>query len=150
MTKRIAALSCCLSLGQGSVVAGEDFMTKHPAPGSAAVVSAAPEARPLGRASLREYTETMPRAETRRSVRPIQDATRDQGSWMERHPVWSGTMVGFGAGFLVTYATTHDNGQNEFITIMSPAAGALIWGSVSAGVGALIGWGIGRNRDESP
>lgn len=31
---------------------------------------------------------------------------------------------------------------------MSPGAGALFWGGVTAGVGALAGWGIGRNRDK--
>lgn len=30
---------------------------------------------------------------------------------MERHPVWTGALVGFGAGVLLTYAVTHDNGK---------------------------------------
>ncbi|MCA1649145.1 MAG: hypothetical protein LC753_02345 [Acidobacteria bacterium] len=56
-------------------------------------------------------------------------------------------LVGFGAVFLISYAVTHDD-DDEFITVISPAAGATVWGTIGAGVGALAGWGIGRNRDD--
>jgi len=147
MTKRIAALLCCLSLGQGSIVAAQDIMTHRPAPLTLAVVNAAPQAGPIRRASLSKVTHTRLSGEARWAVRPLQDAGGDKGPWIERHPVWAGALIGFGAGFLLTYAVTHDD-DDEFITVMSPGAGALFWGSVSAGVGALAGWGIGRNRDD--
>jgi hypothetical protein len=147
MVKRIAALSCCLSLVQGSVVTAEEALKTRPAPVTAAVVNAVPEARPLLRASLSNGTQLMLRAEPGWAARPIQNADNDKGSWMKRHPVWTGAMVGFSTGFLLTYASTY-NDRHDFIKIMSPSAGATIWGGVSAGVGALVGWGIGRNLDE--
>ena len=63
---------------------------------------------------------------------------------MERHPVWAGALVGFGAGVALTYAGDDDE---EFLKVISTGGAALVWGGVSAGVGALAGWGIGRNRD---
>jgi len=146
MKRRIAALSCCLALVHGSVGAAEDIRETRSALVTAAVVDAAPQVGPLQRASLSKDTHTMRRAETRQADRPSQNVGRDRGSWIERHPVWTGAMVGFGAGFLLTYAATHDNGR-ELITVMSPGAGATFWGGVSAGIGAVAGWGIGRNRD---
>jgi hypothetical protein len=148
MTKRIAVLSCCLALVQGSVAAQDIPQARH-ALLTAAAVAAAPQAGPLRKASLNIDSHRILRAETRRAVRSIQDGCRESGPWMERHPVWAGALVGFGAGFLLTYAVTHDSDEGEFIKIMSPAAGATFWGSVSAGVGALAGWGIGRNRDDA-
>lgn len=147
MTKRIAALSCCLSLAQGSVVVAEDMMEKRPALIALALV-AAPQVGPLPNRSLLKDAHAMLRAETRRAVRPIQDCGRDRGTWMERHPVWAGALVGFGTGALLTFAITQDNNEGELFKVMSPGGGALIWGSVSAGVGALAGWGIGRNRED--
>lgn len=70
---------------------------------------------------------------------------------MEKHPVWTGAMVGFSAGFLLTYAVAaSDHHQNEVFTPVGPGGPALVWGGVTAGIGALAGWGIGRNRDSNP
>ena len=145
MITRVAALTCCLSLVQGSIVGADDIMTERSTSLTLAVVNAAPQAGPIRRASLSKDTQTVRGGETRWAARPIPDSGRDR-SWMERHPVWTGALVGFGAGVLLTYAVTHDNGD-ELLTVISPAAAALFWGGVSAGVGALAGWGIGRNRD---
>ena len=147
MIKRIAALSCCLSLALGSVVTAEDrVMATRPASLTLADTAAAPQEGPIRKASLSKITPTILSGEVRWAVRPLQDAGSDKGPWIERHPVWTGAMVGFGAGVLLTYAVTHDN-DDELITVMSPHAAALFWGGVSAGVGALAGWGLGRNRD---
>jgi hypothetical protein len=78
--------------------------------------------------------------------RPMQDVGGDDRPWVERHPVWTGAIAGFGAGFLLTYAVTNDD-DDELIKVISPGAAALFWGGVSAGVGALTGWAIGRNRN---
>jgi hypothetical protein len=70
---------------------------------------------------------------------------------MERHPVWTGAAVGFSAGFLLTYAAAaNDNHPNQIFRPVSPGGPALVWGGVGAGIGALAGWGIGRNRDSNP
>jgi hypothetical protein len=146
VTRRVAALSCCLSLFPASVVSAEDIMKTRPAPVTAAVINAAAQAGPLRTASLSKDMRSMPRAETRCAVRPAQD-DGDSGSCMERHPVLAGALVGFSTVFLITYAVAHDDDE-EFITVISPAAAAVVWGSVGAGVGALAGWGIDRNRDD--
>lgn len=145
MTKRIAALSCCLSLMQGTVVSAQAIIERRPASVATPVVDATPLDGPLRRASLSKGSHTMLRAGTGQA--PVQAGCRDRRSWMDRHPVWAGALVGFGAGFLLTYAVTQDN-DNETFTVISPAAGATFWGGVSAGVGALAGWGVGRNRDD--
>jgi hypothetical protein len=64
---------------------------------------------------------------------------------MERHPVLTGIVVGFGLGAGLTYAAARDDGKQSF-TPISTGSAALFWGSVGAGVGALAGWGFGRNR----
>jgi len=147
MTKRIAALACCLSLVQGSVVAAEDMTEKRLALLTAPVVDAAPQVGPLRPRSLTDDAHAMLRAETARAVRPLPDCGHDRGTWMERHPVWAGALVGFGTGVALTYAMAHDNGDELFKSISTGSA-ALFWGGVSGGVGALAGWGIGRNRDD--
>jgi hypothetical protein len=147
MTTRIAALSCCLSLVQGSVVAAGDSSERRPARLTNAVVDTAQQMGPRRPMSLVQSAHALLREEATKTIPPL-PACEGRGTWMERHPVWAGTMVGFGAGVLMTYAITHDSDEGELLKVMSPGAGALIWGSVSAGVGALAGWGIGRNRDD--
>jgi hypothetical protein len=67
---------------------------------------------------------------------------------MERHPVWAGTLIGFGAGFALTYAlgATEKKDPNAIFKGMDPFGPALVFG----GIGALAGWGIGRDRDNNP
>lgn len=147
MTKRIAALACCLSLAQGSFAGAEDIVKNAAPPVATVVVTGALQDGPLRQASLRKDTRTMLRAQTRWTTGTIQDGCRPRGSWMERHPVWAGALVGFGTGLLITYAVHHDD-KDELLRVISPAMGYTFWGGVSAGVGALAGWGIGRNRDD--
>ena len=125
------AVVCCMSLLQASLAAAE--------PG------------PLSKASLRKDPQKQFRAEARSSNRPFAADDPDRGNWMERHPVWTGAMIGFSAGFLLTYAVAaNDHHQNEVFTPVGPGGPALVWGGVTAGIGALAGWGIGRNRDSNP
>lgn len=147
MTTRIAALACCLSLVQGSVVVAEDLTERRPAPLTKAVLDPALRVGPRSPKSLLKVAHAVLREEAASAIPPLPDCEA-RGTWMERHPVWAGAMVGFGAGVLMTYAITHDSNEGELLKVMSPGAGAMIWGSVSAGVGALAGWGIGRNRDD--
>ena len=147
MTKRIAALTCCLSLVPVSVVAGQDRMEKPSALITTAVVDRAPQPGPIQRALLSAKTRAILRAEKTDVARQVPDSSRRSGNWMERHPVWTGALVGFGTGVALTYVAALDD-RHELLTVMSPGSAAVIWGGVSAGVGALAGWGIGRNRDE--
>jgi hypothetical protein len=74
-----------------------------------------------------------------------QDDARARRPWMERHPVLTGMIVGFGAGVGLTYLAAADQ-REEFLTPISTGSVALFWGGVGAGVGTLAGWGFGRNR----
>ena len=128
MIRRMAALTCCVMvLVPHTALAADD-----------------PLAGPLRRASLNAGAQLA--VEAARS-RHASQSDRDDRSWVERHPVWTGAMVGFGAGFGLTYLATHDD-RDEFIKVMSPGAAGIFWGGVCAGVGALAGWGIGRSQDE--
>jgi hypothetical protein len=55
-------------------------------------------------------------------------------------------MIGFAAGFLLTYAVGED--EHALLRPVDPGGPALFWGGVGAGFGALAGWGIGRNREK--
>ena len=132
---------------QGSVVAAQDILEKRSAQIAMAVVDAAPRAAPLRSGSLIKDAHAMLRAETGRAVRPSQDCGPDRRPWMERHPVWTGALLGFGPGALLTYAAGEGHDDEAFKNIGAGAA-TLFWGGVSSGVGALAGWGIGRNRDD--
>lgn len=147
MTRRIAALSCCLSLAPGSPAAAEDILRIAVTPAAVLVTNDIRHDGPLRRASNRNDNWPIADSETSRSARETQDSCGSRGSWMERHPVWSGALVGFGTGVALTYAVAH-NEKDELIQVITPGAAAPFWGGVSAGVGALAGWGIGRNRDD--
>ena len=94
---------------------------------------------PLLKASLKPNLPPLSRAEARQAA---QAAKHDDRSWVERHPVWTGAIVGFGATTALIYMTTDPGG------IVSRETGVIVWGGVAAGIGALAGWGIGRNKDE--
>jgi len=115
----------------------------HGAPASAETSDPIPapvrQDGPLLKASLKPNIPTPSRAEARQDA---QAAKRDDRSWVERHPVWTGAIVGFGATAAMIYLTTDPGG------IPGRETAVIVWGGVAAGVGALAGWGIGRNRDD--
>ena len=70
-----------------------------------------------------------------------QQSPPENKSWMKRHPVWSGLIVGAGVGAAVG-AVSCSGG-----CYLIGAGGAAIVGSCyGAGAGALIGWGVGRAK----
>jgi hypothetical protein len=158
MTNRIVALWCCLSIVQSSAVMADVPERPHEAERMATASFAVPAASstrtprfqepgPLLKASTSNESYKILRAEAR-VMRSKQDQGISKRSWVERHPVWTGALIGFGVGSLLTYAATHDSDKGELLKVISPGAAALFWGGVSAGVGALAGWSIGRNRDD--
>jgi hypothetical protein len=130
------AVLCCLALTPSSVAAQEPRLT------TTAIYRPAPEHGPLRKASLRKDARVVA-AGTDRQAQPQAKADKP---WIERHPVWTGAMIGFGIGVGLTYASSAGD-RDEFIHVISPGSAAMFWGGVTAGVGALAGWGIGRNRD---
>jgi len=144
MIRRVAALTCCVALVApcAALAADDPLATQRPL--TAPTASPASPAGPILRASLNAGTRLAAEAAANRHAA---QRDPDDRSWVERHPVWTGAMVGFGVGFGLTYLATHDD-RDEFIKVMSTGAAGMFWGGVSAGVGALAGWGIGRNHDE--
>jgi hypothetical protein len=147
MTSRIAVWTCGLWLVQSAALAADGIAANRPGPPRPSLADVISRPSPIREASLTTTPAKTLRLETGTTFRLVQDTYRDDRSWIERHPVWTGAIVGFGAGFGLTYLATHDD-RDEFIKVMSPGAAGLFWGGVSAGVGALAGWGIGRNHDE--
>lgn len=138
MIKHIAALVTCLAVTAGPVAASEGTAeTRAQVP--LVVMKRASERAPLLTAA-REATGIHLRVEGRIGARPKQDAGRQQRPWIQRHPVWAGALIGFGAGFGLTVLQA-DNG------IISKYAAGLVWGGVGAGFGALAGWGMSRDED---
>jgi hypothetical protein len=144
MIGRMAALTCCVALivPHTALAANDPPSTQRPVTASA--TSTTSQAGPIRSASLNAGTRLAVEASPNRHAA---QSDRDDRSWVERHPVWTGAMVGFGAGFALTYVATHDD-RDEFIQVMSPGAAGIVWGGVCAGVGALAGWAIGRSHDE--
>lgn len=132
MRKSISIVCCLLTLFQASLLAAD--------PG------------PLLKASLAKEPQKHFRADAASSSRrpATDDDTQDTGSWMERHPVWTGAIIGFSAGFLLTYAVAaSEDHSRQLLTPVDATGPALIWGGTAAGIGALAGWGIGRGREKS-
>jgi hypothetical protein len=132
MKKPVATICCLLTLFQASLVAAD--------PGA------------LLKASLAKDPHKHFRADARPASRALaDDDTQATGNWLERHPVWAGTIIGFSAGFLLTYAVAaSEDRSHQLLTPVAPGGPALVWGGVAAGFGALAGWGIGRSRDKNP
>ncbi|HEY7501308.1 MAG TPA: hypothetical protein VH740_22495 [Vicinamibacterales bacterium] len=145
MRRHIAAVTCCLSLVHVSIAAADDTVATPATP--AAVVKRAPKSGPIRNASLNRDAVMTYIGEPATAARSIQEMDEHRDSWVERHPVWTGAIVGFSAGVLLTYAATHDSDKGELLKVMSTGSAATFWGGVTAGIGALTGWAIGRNRD---
>jgi hypothetical protein len=143
MIRRIAAFTCCVALVVPHTALAADDPLETPRPLTAPATSTTSQDGPIRRASINAGTRLAVEAARTRHAQ----GDRDDRPWVERHPVWTGAMVGFGVGFGMTYLATHDD-RDEFIQIMSPGAAGLFWGGVCAGVGALAGWAIGRSDDE--
>ena len=70
-----------------------------------------------------------------------QQPPRETKRWMERHPVWFGLMVGAGVGAAWGAASCSDG-----CFPLSAGGAAMVGSWWGAGVGALIGWGVGRAK----
>jgi len=144
MKKHVATV-CCVVLVQGSVViaAGPPAASVSSQPPTHVVLKDGP----LRRASTSLATAKRLSTATRWTAQQQQSADDpDTRTWMERQPVWTGTLVGFAAGFGITYMSTGNQNDGPFDEMRLESS--LVFGGVSAGVGALVGWGIGRSQDD--
>jgi hypothetical protein len=150
MMKKQIATFCCLMVIQSSVlIAGEPGSTAPQS--SVSVRHDESSVGPLRRASLSKAPWTLPSqtAWNRRQDQAPAAAAPDTRSWVERHPVWTGAMVGFAAGSVITYAATASESKDELFDFSGlRGAAVLLFGGVSAGIGALAGWGIGRSHND--
>ena len=135
MRKPIAAILACL-LSCSSVAAAEPALLL---PSAVGVPGKKPAQRPLALEALREEIRIASRDASLQTA--AQQSPPENKSWMERHPVWFGLIVGAGVGAAWGAASCSDG------CFPIGAGGAAIVGSwYGAGAGALIGWGVGRAR----
>ncbi len=65
-------------------------------------------------------------------------------SWIGRHPVLFGTLVGFGAGFAYGYKTGDPSARNcPGCDNLTPETKGVLFGGIGAGIGAVAGLIIG-------
>jgi hypothetical protein len=135
MRKPIAAILAGL-LSCSSVVAAEPAPLL---PSAVGLPEKKPAQRPLAPETLREEIRIASRDESLQTA--AQQSSPENKSWMKRHPVWSGLIVGAGVGAAWGAVSCSDG------CFPIGAGGAAIVGSwYGAGAGALIGWGVGRAK----
>jgi hypothetical protein len=61
-------------------------------------------------------------------------------NWIKRHPAIFGSIVGFFTGFWIGYLPGDDAVFDDF----DAGFNGLVLGGVGAGVGAIVGWALGR------
>ena len=145
MRKTTAAIVAGL-LSCSTVIAAEPGVVVPPGAGLPATTPAQPQ---LILTTLREEIripsrqgswQTFDSAQVR-TFDSAQQPPPDNKSWMERHPVWFGLIVGAGVGAGLGAASCGDG------CFPIGASGAALVGSwYGAGAGALIGWGVGRAK----
>jgi hypothetical protein len=100
-------------------------------------------------AQTRDIPDSLLQAATREAVRlsslpgagtsgQAQPTSEDARGWAERHPVWSGAILGAGVGG--AWGVLSCSGSCFPIGRSGAAVFGAAWGS---GIGALIGWAIG-------
>jgi hypothetical protein len=62
-------------------------------------------------------------------------------SWIGRHSVLVGTLVGFGGGFLIGYVPGDDGVFDDYVASFN----GLVIGGIGAGAGAAIGAAVGAS-----
>lgn len=72
----------------------------------------------------------------------VQQSGAHSHSWIGRHPVLFGTLVGFGSGFLVGYLPGDDGVFDDYAASFN----GLVLGGVGAGTGALVGAIVGAAK----
>jgi hypothetical protein len=73
---------------------------------------------------------------------PVRLQPAQSRSWIGRHPILCGAMVGFGGGVLIGYA----RGDNGVFDDFTGTFNGLVLGGVGAGVGALVGQFVAAGR----
>ena len=69
------------------------------------------------------------------ALRDVQQPGPQKRSWIERHPVLFGALVGFGGGFLIGYGAGDDGVFDDFTAGFNGA----VLGGIGAGTGAAVG-----------
>ena len=124
--RKLIAASLIGLMASSSVVSADEELEESP--------------RPLVTAAAREAMRVAKAPSAFRQT-PAGQSPPEPERWMERHPVWFGLIVGASVG--ATWGAL--SCRNGCFPI--GAGGAMIVGSGwGAGVGSLIGWGIGRAK----
>ena len=131
---RSAVVRTSLVLGMGFVLSTSNALAQVPVGGSLE-----PNRHTLLQAAVVEATRV---GALRPTASQAAAATGKQGTWVQRHPVLLGTLIGMGAGTAMAggmVAAGHPEGGE---------VGAVMFGGVLAGAagGALVGWLVSALR----
>jgi hypothetical protein len=77
-------------------------------------------------------------SDTRVSFQSSQSVPSEPRTWIARHPVLFGTLVGFGTGFLIGYLPGDDGVFDDFVASFN----GLVIGGIGAGAGAVVGYAV--------
>lgn len=99
-----------------------------------------PAAGWLTRAASRELARlNLSAASADPALLRVQQPGQRKRSWIGRHPVLFGTLVGFGGGFLIGYLPGDDGVFDDF----TAGFNGVVLGGVGAGTGAVVGAIVG-------
>jgi hypothetical protein len=73
---------------------------------------------------------------SRQTQQATQSSTTRQQSWISRHPVLFGTLVGLGGGFAIGYGSGDDGIFDDYTAF----ANGVFMAPIGAGIGAILGY----------
>ena len=142
--RAIVAMFCCVVLSGSSVVSAQERRESTLELRATRSTSTARDG--VLRRALVDVGSSRHAMATLDPARSVDSECR--GNWAQRHPVWTGALVGYAVAFTALYAAfADDDDRDALLTPIGPGAPAMVFGGIGAGVGALAGWGVGRNRD---
>jgi hypothetical protein len=134
-TTAFACMACLTMCGAMVSAASGQGRAICPPPGPSAGADA-----PLARSAHLEVAR-LTQTEAAARTPPVSQQPASRGSWIARHPVLFGSLVGFGAGFLIGYLPGDDGVFYDFTAEFN----GMVLGGAGAGAGALVGWAVGRD-----
>jgi hypothetical protein len=111
----------------GTVAFGTPARAENGTPGSH-------PAHPIQTSARIEVARLVAAVEAAAPVAGLRQASPQRRNWVQRHPVWTAAMVGFGSGFLIGYLPGDDAVFDDYVAWFN----GTVVGGIGAGAGASI------------